>query len=348
METLAKHVQSNAAQRPDYVSDRALELLQNPSRRKLLEGVQEHDNHWFTDGLAWALDIVPRGGGLDWLKGIGQAALKPFRGDHLTEVDEQFARLVDQAYREQEERPDEFEHWTRQPEFDSDYVTVFDNADGHRFIAVRGTKLNWRDLGEDVLIGMEGRPQNLVGSEIRNVLDHTEPGRIVDIGGHSLGTSLILTAYDNDDSLQNRVHQTYLYNPAMSPFSTQNVTQDYEQDDRVRYFVDLADPVSVGGLGSRGPKNVVYRSSYHNPLQSHKLTQWGGIDGGLDEHDDVALEEEHLLSHKEKAELPYDRTGDGVPNDPRPAVEPEAVADEVTLDFGDDFDSGAWKVYWNQ
>ena len=342
---LREHATNMAEARPSYVTDKALDVLQNANRRSMLEATHEHDNHWFTDGLAWLLDKVPRHIGFDWLKGLGQAALKPFRGDHLTEVDEQYARLVNEAYKPAEERDPTFEHWEHQKEFDSDYVTVYDNEDGHRFIAVRGTKLNARDLGEDALIAVRGRPQNLIGDELRRVLDNTEPGRVVDIGGHSLGTSLILTAFDNDDSLQDRIHQTYLYNPAMSPFANENVTQKYEDDEGVRYFVDVIDPVSVGGLGSKGPKNVVYRGSYRNPLHSHQLTQWGGSEGGLLQHDDAQLEQEHLVPSK-KAELPYDSTGDGVPNDPGPTVEPEAVGDEFTLDFGNDFDSGAWKVYW--
>ena len=351
LQKLGEHARNLAPQRPSYVTERALNLLQQPTRRKLIEATHEHDNHWFTDGLAWLLDKVPSGIGLNWLKGLGQAGMKPFRGDHLSEVDEQFARLVDQAYKEQGERPDSFEHWTRQPEFDSNYVSVFDNEDGHRFVAVRGTKLNMKDLGEDVLIGIEGRPQNLVGAELRKVLDNTEPGRTVDVGGHSLGTSLILTAFADDDTLQDRVHQTYLYNPAMSPFSDKNVTQDYESDDRVRYFIDLLDPVSVGDLGEKGPKNVVYRTSYHNPLHSHQLIQWGGPDGGLQEHDDAELTQEGLLDDEKEAylpsksdDLPYDKNRDGVPD----AVRPEQVAPEFNLDFGQDFDSGAWDVYWNQ
>jgi hypothetical protein len=347
MQKLSAHAHKHADQRPSYVTDRALELMQNPSRRKLIEAAHEHDNHWFTDGLAWLLDKVPGGNGFGWLKGMGQAALKPFRGDHLSEVDEQYARLVNEAYTDVAERDDQFEHWDRQKEFDSEYLTVYDNEDGHRFVAVRGTKMNAKDLGEDALIGIAGRPRNLIGEALRKVLDNTEPGRTVDVGGHSLGTSLILTAFDNDDSLQSRVHQTYLYNPAMSPFA-KNVTQDFEGDDRVRYFIDLLDPVSVGDLGQKGPKNVVYRTSYHNPLHSHQLTQWGGPDGGLQEHDDAELEKEHLLHHKEEAELPYDTTGDGVPNAPEPAQQSETVGDEFSLDFGNDFDSGAWKVYWNQ
>ena len=341
---LRDHATKLAPKRPSYVTDGALDLLQNANRRSLIEATHEHDNHWFTDGLAWLLDQVPSGVGFDWFKGLGQAGLKPFRGDHLSEVDEQYARLVNEAYKESEGRDPTFEHWQHQKEFDSDYITVYDNEDHHRFVAVRGTKMHMKDLGEDALIGFEGRPHNLIGDEIKRVLDNTDPGRIVDVGGALLGTSLILTAFDNDDSLQDRVHQTYLYNPAMSPLALRkNVTQLYEDDDRVRYFIDLLDPVSVGDLGS---KAHVYRTSYRNPLHSHQLTQWGGPDGGLLEHDDVELEKEHLI-HK-KAELPYDRDHDGVPDDPRPVEKAPETADEFLLDFGTEFDSGAWQVYWNE
>ena len=89
------------------------------------------------------------------------------------------------------------------------------------------------------------------------------------------------------------------------------------------------------------------RTSYHNPLHSHQLIQWGGPDGGLKEHDDVELEKVYLLIHK-KRELPYDTTGDGVPNVVEPDEKLDESAGEFNLDFGNDFDSGAWKVYWNQ
>ena len=325
---------------PSYVTGQSVDLFKNATRVSLLEANHKKDNHWFTDGLAWLLDKAPSKG-FGWLKGAGQAALKPFRGDSLSEVDEQFARLVEQGYKTTGERADEFEHWQRQGEFDSDYLSVWDNEDGHRFVSVRGTK-GARDVGEDLLVGVSGRPSNLVGDELKRVLDHTEPGRHVDVGGHSLGTGLILTAYSNDPTLQDRVHQSYLYNPTYSPVA-HNITSDYEKDERVRYFIDLMDPVSVGGLGSKGPSNAVYRSNYKmNPLDSHKLVQWGGTN--LREHD----EDDAPLVKKD--ELPYDRTGDGVPNLPEPAgqpAEPVVNADEFVLDFGDNYDGSSWNEYWD-
>ena len=243
--------------------------------------------------------------------------------------------------RTDDERDAQFEHWQHVPEFDSNYITVYDNEDGHRFVAVRGTKLNLKDLGEDMKIAVRGEPDNLIGEELRNILDHTAPDKTVDLGAHSLGTSLALTAFENDDTLQDRIHNSYLYNPAYTPFHA-SITGKYEKDERVRYFIDLSDPVSVGGIGSIGPKNVVYRNNW-NPITAHALVQWGGT-AGLQQHDDPGPDQTDTPINK--AELPEDYNNDGVPDPPREAG--GAVDDDYVLDLGDDFNEQSWNVYWNQ
>ena len=90
-------------------------------------------------------------------------------------------------------------------------------------------------------------------------------------------------------------------------------------------------PVSVGGLGEKGPKNVVYRSGYKkNP---HNLVNWGG----------ATMEHDEMPAQHHKEELPYDTTGDGVPNDPVDDRQPVVPSDDVLLDFGDDYTDN-WKV----
>ena len=82
-------------------------------------------------------------------------------------------------------------------------MQVFDNPNGHRFIGVRGTKIHgtWGELGADLKedAGLVGGldPTNRVGEELQRILDNTRPGTVVDIGGHSLGTSLIGNARSN-------------------------------------------------------------------------------------------------------------------------------------------------------
>ena len=337
-----KHVADVQHRAPSYIEPHALGALGGATRRSMLQDLHKEPwgGGWFSDGLAWLIDKVPENPEWDWLKGLGQQALKPFRGDKLDETDQGYARLVNEAYKTDDERDAQFEHWQHRPEFDSNYVTVYDNEDGHRFIAVRGTKLNVKDLAEDVKIGMQGEPDNLIGDDLRNILDNTAPDKTVDLGAHSLGTSLALTAYQNDDTLQDRIHQSYLYNPAFTPFA-ENVTAKYEKDDRVRYFIDLADAVSVGDMGSIGPKNVVYRNNW-NPISAHKLVQWGG-DTGLAEHDDARLATDAPIK---KAELPVDYNRDGIPDPPRSSA--GVVGDDYDLDLGDDFNADSWNVYWDR
>lgn len=328
-----KHVADVQHRAPSYLEPGAMQELGIATRRSMLENIHKEPwgGGWFTDGLSWLIDQVPDSWAWDWAKGLGQAALKPFRGDSMDETDQQYARLVDEAYKE--ERDPQFEHWQHMPEYDSNYVTVYDNEDGHRFIAVRGTKMNLKDVAQDWKVTTSGTPDNLIGTELRKILNDTAPEKVVDLGAHSLGTSLALTAFHNDQTLQDRIHQSYLYNPAFSPIARENITEKYEADDRVRYFIDLADMVSVGNLGSRGPKNVVYRTNW-NPITAHKLEQWGGTTG-LKEHDLPDPPEK-------KAELPIDYNHDGVPD------APVAVGDDYILDFGDDFDGDAWSEYFEQ
>ena len=206
---LRKHTENVRDRAPSYIHQQTLDKLQSANRRSMLENINSESwgGTWFTDGLSWLIDQVPTGWGWEWPKAIGQAALKPFRGDSLDETDQQYARLVEQSYRHYEgTAPDQFEHWQRQPEFDSDYVTVWDNEDGHRFISVRGTEFtNVKDLKEDWQIAQSGTSDNLIGGELKKILNHTKPDKVVDLGAHSLGTSLAFTAFQSDDSLQSGV-----------------------------------------------------------------------------------------------------------------------------------------------
>ena len=338
-----KHVADVQHRAPSYLEPAAMGELGKATRRSMLDNLHKEPwgGGWFSDGLAWLIDQVPSSWAWDWAKGLGQAALKPFRGDTLDETDQQYARLVNEAYKTDDERDAQFEHWKHVPEFDSNYITVYDNEDGHRFVAVRGTKLNMKDLTEDMKIALRGEPDNLIGEELRHILDNTAPDKTVDLGAHSLGTSLALTAYENDDTLQDRIHSSYLYNPAYTPLHS-SITGKYEKDERVRYFIDLSDPVSVGGIGSIGPQNVVYRNNW-NPLTAHALVQWGGS-AGLAEHDDPGPDVTDAPINK--AELPEDYNNDGVPDAPRDAG--EDVGDDYVLDLGDDFNEQSWNTYWNQ
>ena len=173
-----KHVADVQHRAPSYLEPGAMQELGIATRRSMLENIHKEPwgGGWFTDGLSWLIDQVPDSWGWDWAKSIGQAALKPFRGDTMDETDQQYARLVDEAYKE--ERDPQFEHWQHMPEYDSNYVTVYDNEDGHRFIAVRGTKMNLKDVAQDWKVTTSGTPDNLIGTELRKILNDTAPEKV--------------------------------------------------------------------------------------------------------------------------------------------------------------------------
>jgi len=166
------------------------------------------------------------------------------------------------------------DHWRRQVQFDSSYISVWDSLDGHRLIAVRGTKGTALDISEDILIGLTGSPTDLIGRQLLDILAATPESMVVDLASHSLGSSLALQAFSKNSIIKNRIHETYMFDPAYSPIA-RGVSESYERDATVRYFVNLNDIVSMGSLGHRAPRNVVFRSE-GGPLTAHQLAQWQG------------------------------------------------------------------------
>jgi len=262
---------------PSHIDGVAFEKLMHVDRLLMIEQIQAAEQHnvsagWFLDACNWLLDKVPWGNWV-WPVAAAQSSINAQKGDGLNEVDEQYARLVGATYGKIDDRPFVIDHWKRQTQFDSDYISVFDNPDGHRVICVRGTQGTGLDIGEDVLVGLTGRTTDVISGQLLQIIAATAGDVVIDLAAHSLGTSLALRAYGNK-TIYNAVHETYLFSPAYSPFVS-GLTDAYERDANVRYFINTRDAVSMGGLGNRAPANVVFRSS-GNPISAHKLAQWQG------------------------------------------------------------------------
>ena len=134
---------------------------------------------------------------------------------------------------------------------------MWQNRDGHVYIACRGTKMQLRDLIDDVEIAFTGNVAvDEIKDEMQRILKDTSPDVIVDAGGHSLGTTLLLKAYSDDPLFKKRIRQTFLFNPAASPVADlegfENETEVFEQDETVRYFINLSDVVCKG----RSPRST--------------------------------------------------------------------------------------------
>ena len=268
---------TDSAQPPEYILPTAVDELGTIDRRRMIELLHQepHGGGWFMDALNWVLTLPPFKKG-PWISKLANLVTKPFRGDGMTETDEDYAKLVDATYKD--DRPEMVEHWRRMPELDGQYCSAWESADGHVVIAVRGTKLEAEDIGQDLLIAATNQLVGSVAEEFRRIIAHVPADKIIDVAGHSLGTSLALSSYEEDPDLYKRVNQTYLYNPAASPVAMGTgtaVTEKYLQDSRVRYFINLSDFVSSGLLTQPAPTNVVYRTGNPlHPLQAHGIGSW--------------------------------------------------------------------------
>ena len=321
--------------RPAHIDAGAYDRLMATDRLRMIEEIQQHEQHdvsagFFLDACNWLLDKIPWGNWV-WPVSAAQSSINAQKGDGLNEVDEQYARLVGATYGGIENRPYVIDHWKRQAQFDGSYVSVWDNPDGHRLIAVRGTE-GAADIGEDILVGLSGNPTNRIASELLDILAATNDGTVVDLAAHSLGAALALQSYGNRN-IYNKIHETYLFNPAYSPF-LRGRTDAYEKDASVRYFINVKDVVSMGGSAHSAPRNVVYRSDVA-ATAAHNLAQWQGSTS-YQEPIYHAPPETRVHAHKQAVEqtkddaeqLPSENVGDLVPDQGQHVPPPQ-------FDFGD-------------
>ena len=316
-EKLRKLAQKARQSLPQTVDGAAFERLGRIDRPGLLRELAAAEQHnvsagFLLDGLGWLLDKVPWGNWA-WPVVAAQSAIHALKGDGLNEVDEQYARLVGATYGPAADRPFVVDHWVRQTQYDSDFVAVWDSPDGHRLIAVRGTQ-DAADLARDALLGLTGAlPGSGLEREFLSILAGTDQATVVDVAGHSLGAALALQAYRNR-TVYDAVHETYLYNPAYSPVM-RGLSDAFERDENVRYFVNTGDLVSMGGQGHRAPANVVYRShDAWDPVAAHRLAQWQGAARPAGEaHGSPALAAVHarkVLAPQSDARLYQESGGD--------------------------------------
>ncbi len=303
---LRRYVTKYAPKAPDYVSKEALEQLATTDRRRMVEslhndgGAVQADNE-FIDALAWVAHVMP---GWPWSTDLFKDRMQGFKGDSISEQDEDYAKLLSATYRD--DRPEVMEHWRRLPQYDSEYVSLWVNQDGHAYIAVRGTKVSsGKDLLSDAEILVSGTVpgQSEIVPEIQRILRDMSPDVTVDAGAHSLGTTLLLKAYEQEPAIKKRIRQSFIYNPASTPLTAlvpsflhaKSSTEDFIDDKTVRYFINLADPVSAGFMGDSHIANVVYRTgSALSPMTSHSIDGWYAGDYASLDTKQVAVEQNEV------------------------------------------------------
>ena len=193
----------------------------------------------------------------------------------LSEKQKGFAEAVENTYKPVGERKDKVGTMTRLPEFDSDRISVWQQENGEKFIAVHGTKPNLHDIGHDVKI--MGGKESTTDPEVEALMDKLDAvGEDYDIGGHSLATSYIYNALPEHGS---HIDEIFLFNPASSPLQGVDYLKKHaNEDQRITFFVNEGDMVSSGlyqQMDQDTLDNRVHIGDYRwSPLAAHSLTQW--------------------------------------------------------------------------
>jgi hypothetical protein len=234
---------------------------------------------------------VHRGGGI-WhaIKSVLQVAGGMFGGKkvnewigpnakhkNLSQKQINMAKLVQGVYKGK--RPEEIGNWVRIDDLDSRYGSFWKNQAGEYTLAVRGTKLNLRDIWADIKIAAGSHSQrddDLVKS-LRE-FNKMHPGAKLNVAGHSLGTMLATNALKEVDLPGQK--EVFLYNPASSPFQSKQAVRDIQENPnwKVKYHLNRNDIVSnyFGQQLSQEERDrhVFYGKFSRSPLNSHFLAQW--------------------------------------------------------------------------
>jgi len=194
-------------------------------------------------------------------------------------LDQEFAAyLVEQSYKDIDERPDTvLKRFERLAAYDTDHVSVWRNTKTDELtVAVRGTELSWSDILSDInlLLGST----NVASKELDKVLDQLEsdyPQQKYDIAAHSLGTAFV----ENERQEHSRNwDEVFMFNPASSPAQNDQFEKLYANNEQYSYFVNHGDLVSANLIQFMTPEtlqnNVQFGSYVWSPVGAHSLTNW--------------------------------------------------------------------------
>ena len=198
----------------------------------------------------------------------------------LSEKQKSFAEAIDNTYKPIGERNDTVGTMKRLPEYDSDRISVWEQENGEKFIAVHGTKpSNFNDIKQDVKI--LGGNETATDAEVEALMDKLDAaGEDYDIGGHSLATSFIYNALPEHGK---HIDEIFLFNPASSPFQGVDYLKKHaNEDQRITFFVNEGDMVSSGLYQQMSQDTLDTRlhiGEYRwSPLAAHDIGQWYGGD----------------------------------------------------------------------
>ena len=194
------------------------------------------------------------------------------------------ANTLEQAYNKPNKRADNINGWNLLPEYNTDYVAVYQNPETQNIhVAVRGSK-TVKDWGyHDVGIALENRPGTQETEDIQNQLVQIAeryPENDLTVNTHSLSGSFIMNAFRDATAEETQWLDHYeeinLFNPGSSPFVNTGDISRFIRDPRVHLFLNKTDLISAtyGELLPEGYDRVIWGQETVNPLEAHTYRQW--------------------------------------------------------------------------
>jgi hypothetical protein len=186
----------------------------------------------------------------------------------ITKEQSDYAKLIQQSYKPQEERQDTIGDWTRVESLDTDKFTTWVN-DENTHVALRGTQLNASDVMSDISILLSN--QSSSADEVFEYLKEVRekyPEAHLSASAHSLGATQLMEAAGQELD----VNDYYLFNPGHNAMLDVGTA---ESNEKLHYFLNTGDLVSNGTITNLAEgSDITYSKPTHNPLTNHSISQW--------------------------------------------------------------------------
>jgi hypothetical protein len=186
------------------------------------------------------------------------------------------AYLTDLTYKPPGERPERAMTYTRLPEFDNEFCSVWQKRDGSLLLTCRGTKMSFRDLKEDMNVLFGGKTvddADLVATMQK--LKEQFPGEKYDVAGHSLGSYMLM---QEASAYRDQWDDTYLFNAPSSPLQSDGWIRDVTNNYNLTFFQNYGDPISTNTThfmdSETLDENLVNGSYQYSPVAAHSITNW--------------------------------------------------------------------------
>ena len=192
--------------------------------------------------------------------------------------DKRYAKIIQEAYKPVEERDADLGDWELDTTLaDKNFAVYVDEDDQQVHVALRGTKMNTKDLMSDlkIIATNESGNEDSVVKFLREV-EQKYPEYKLDVSGHSLGGNTLMNVFNDKENKDLRYDRVNLFNPGTSPLADLSAPRDAAENDKLHFYLNSGDILSntFASVLPSGRENVYWSKPKHSPLANHSIGQW--------------------------------------------------------------------------